>query len=216
MHSWTKFTSKGKHEHTCKEPPSDLVNRLLCWYLTQMIPTMGRNRITDVVVEARKSLPDSNLREVDSKEVLIKYLSQEYLKAHPVAKSAKTVATLVLTEDQKTLPGDIKFLQHDDGPEDPERILFFACPENLVALSRCDVWLADGTFAICPKMFYQLWVVHGVYENAVIPFAFFLLPGKSEAVYTWAFTLLKTATQQETKNTSWNGPQKIVLDYELA
>ena len=65
-------------------------------------------------------------------------------------------------------------------------------------------------------MFYQLWVVHGVYQDAILPLAFFLLPGKSEAVYNRAFTLLKTATQQEIKQPTWNGPQKIVLDYELA
>ena len=86
--------------------------------------------------------------------------------------------------------------------------MFFACPENLTALAEWETWLADGTFAICPRMFYQLWVVHGVYQDAILPLAFFLLPGKSEEVYTKAFTLIREAIELETKSTTWDGPEK--------
>ena len=95
-------------------------------------------------------------------------------------------------------------------------ILSFACPGNLTALADCEIWLADGTFAIYPSMSYHLWVVHGVYQDAILSLAFFLLPGKSEEVYTKAFTLLLEAIEFETKSTTWNGPEKIVLDFELA
>ena len=54
---------------------------------------------------------------------------------------------------------------------------------------------SDGTFEICPELFFQfyvLFVTHGKGENSrILPCGYFLLPGKNEEVYSELFTALK-------------------------
>ncbi|KAJ9089958.1 hypothetical protein DSO57_1007777 [Entomophthora muscae] len=42
-----------------------------------------------------------------------------------------------------------------------------------------------------PAFFYQLWVVHSLIEGKVLPFAYFLIPGATEEIYTRAFKILQ-------------------------
>ena len=38
----------------------------------------------------------------------------------------------------------------------------------------------DGTFSVAPDVFYQVYTIHGVIENAVIPLVYALLPNKTQ------------------------------------
>ncbi|KAJ9054132.1 hypothetical protein DSO57_1017790 [Entomophthora muscae] len=42
-----------------------------------------------------------------------------------------------------------------------------------------------------PPPFYQLWVVHSLIEGKVLPFAYFLIPGAIEEIYTRSFKILQ-------------------------
>lgn len=51
-------------------------------------------------------------------------------------------------------------------------------------LSRSKYWLADGTFKIVPKIFHQLYVIHGsVYNNVTFPMVLGLMTNKDKASY---------------------------------
>ena len=62
-----------------------------------------------------------------------------------------------LTSNQKKIevPEEFKdFLIYDSGTEDPERILIFGQQTLLELLeSTQPLWLADGTFKLCPEIF---------------------------------------------------------------
>ena len=59
------------------------------------------------------------------------------------------------------VPEEFKsFLVHDSGKEDHERIMLFGDNEMIKYLQSSPSWLADGTFKLSPKMFYQLYTVH--------------------------------------------------------
>ncbi|KAL7080183.1 hypothetical protein ACQ4LE_000199 [Meloidogyne hapla] len=52
--------------------------------------------------------------------------------------------------------------------DDNNRIIIFASATDVNRLSRCSTWLMDGTFRTSPGMYYQLWVLHGLYRNRVV------------------------------------------------
>ena len=72
-----------------------------------------------------------------------------------------------------------------------ERTIIFATEQDLLNLLSCDTWLADGTFSSCPKMFNQLWNIHGQVGNLVLPLVFCFLPNKKGTTYTRALLILK-------------------------
>ena len=63
---------------------------------------------------------------------------------------------------------------------------FFSTRANLELLGWLDVLYADGTFNICPCMFYQILTIHAFKYGKQFPLAYFLLPGKSREVYNIA------------------------------
>ncbi|CAM4988623.1 unnamed protein product [Rotaria socialis] len=79
-------------------------------------------------------------------------------------------------------------------------------PEQLQLLENCEQLLLDGTFKVTPSIFYQLYAMHVVYRNAVLPVIFALLPNKTEQTYR---RLIDKASEL---CPLWN-PKYIMMDY---
>lgn len=156
-----------------------------------MIPVSKDMKATHLAVKATRYLSEENLKVVPDRDQLVKFICDKRREMRPLGKSASTIEDLVLKPEQKKDHNDELFLLHDDGPEKEERIICYATKKNLEQLRANDTWLCDGTFASCPKIFYQLWVVHAQLEDRVLPFAYFLLPGATEEIYTMAFQILQ-------------------------
>ena len=76
---------------------------------------------------------------------------------------------IVLPESfQRTKMGD-KFLLYDSGTEDDDRIFIFGTAHALTVLASCQHWFVDGTFKVVPKLFHQLYTIHGLDGNATFP-----------------------------------------------
>ena len=60
------------------------------------------------------------------------------------------------------VPEELKdFLIYDSGTEDPDLFLIFSQQTVLELLeSTQHLWLADGTFKLCPEIFFQLFTIH--------------------------------------------------------
>ncbi|KAM7293457.1 uncharacterized protein ISCGN_026587 [Ixodes scapularis] len=94
------------------------------------------------------------------------------------------------TREDVVIPGEYtvslkqeSFVAHDSGFGDRNRILVFATQRNLDCLSRSKAWFMDGTFKVTPSIFFQVYTVHGMYKDAVIPLVYALLPNKTEETY---------------------------------
>ncbi|CAF4548075.1 unnamed protein product [Rotaria socialis] len=74
------------------------------------------------------------------------------------------------------------FLRYDSGSGN-DRIIIFSSTEQLQLLENGEELLVDGTFKVSPSIFYQLYAMHVVYRNAVLPVVFALLPNKTEQTY---------------------------------
>ncbi|KAJ9080073.1 hypothetical protein DSO57_1039659 [Entomophthora muscae] len=108
----------------------------------------------------------------------------------PLAKSATTIEDLVLSNALKKTEDIEMFLLHDNGQEVEDSIIAYVTTQNLEQLNTAITWLCDGTFATCPTIFRQLWVLHGQFNDQVIPLVFFLLPGAKTEGYTRAFKIV--------------------------
>lgn len=75
------------------------------------------------------------------------------------------------------------FVIHDSGVGDRNRILVFATQRNIDLLARAKVWFMDGTFKVTPSIFFQVYTIHVMYKDAVVPLVYALLPNKTEETY---------------------------------
>lgn len=107
-----------------------------------------------------------------------------------------------------TANGD-PFLIFDSGVGDQERFFVFASPQALQLLANSEHWYADGTFKVCPEVFYQLYTVHGQRNGAIFPCVFALLPNKTENTYNRLFQVLFDHV-----NPLGPGPNDVLVDFE--
>uniref|UniRef100_A0A2S2P9P5 MULE transposase domain-containing protein n=1 Tax=Schizaphis graminum TaxID=13262 RepID=A0A2S2P9P5_SCHGA len=113
----------------------------------------------------------------------------------------KTLTELILPENYTTTFDGKPFLLFENGEN---RILIFSTQKNLQLMEKCDHWYADGTFSTSPNLFYQIYTVHGIQYNNVLPSIFSLLPNKTENTYIDFYKSLKIL------NESLN--QKSIMD----
>ncbi|CAF3908176.1 unnamed protein product [Rotaria sordida] len=108
---------------------------------------------------------------------------------------------------QITKRNDI-FLRIDTGPG-PDRLLIFSSSEQATILESSIDFFTNGTFEIVPNIFYQLYVIHAVHREHVIPVAFCLLQRKTTNTYQNMINkILEFAP-------AWN-PQNLMIDFEKA
>ena len=84
------------------------------------------------------------------------------------------------------------FIRFDSGQNDHERIILFGDPEMLRVLEKSNFWLADGTFKVTPKMFYQLYSIHVSISGKAPACIYAFLPIKTEKTYHSFLEALKT------------------------
>ena len=111
---------------------------------------------------------------------------------------------------QLTAAGD-QFLLFDSGIGGAERILIFATQQGLQLLADYDHWFMDGTFKLCPQIFFQIYSIHALVNNQTLPCVFGLLPNKTENTYNRFFEEVRNAVRG-----LGNGPVEVLLDFERA
>jgi hypothetical protein len=111
---------------------------------------------------------------------------------------------IILAEKDREL-----FLQIDSGKEDENRILIFATNSGLDDLEMSCNWAGDGTFKICPSIFFQLYTIHTQFQSFSVPRVFALLPNKSHETYLRLFKFLVDLRHGL-------NPKSFMMDFEKA
>ena len=109
-----------------------------------------------------------------------------------------------------TTTGDA-FLLAEDGVDD--KLVIFATEANLRRMAEAEVLYVDGTFHICPHIFYQVFTIHAVVHSIHIPLAYCLLPNKRQETYERVFLLLEQKVAEMDLELV---PTAVVSDFELA
>lgn len=100
---------------------------------------------------------------------------------------------IIISDDYlKTLDGK-PFLLAEEGFE--HKIIIFSTIEFLRKAGDGRKLMMDGTFKACPKLFYQLYVIHtmedyGGSAKKIIPLIYILMPDKSQNTYERVFNIL--------------------------
>ena len=79
---------------------------------------------------------------------------------------------------------------HPDPEIKDKDVFLFGTPLNAEAFAKAEFKSGDGTFKICPKLFYQMFVLMARYGGIYVPCLFGLLPDKSEDSYLRFFGML--------------------------
>ena len=114
-----------------------------------------------------------------------------------------------LPQAYRTTTNGDPFLMCDSGVGDEERIFIFASQDALQFLVDSEHWYADGTFRVCPEIFFQLYTIHGQRDRRIFPCVFLLLPNKNENTYNRLFEQLFQLV-----NNLGNGPNDVLVDFE--
>ena len=117
----------------------------------------------------------------------------------------------VIAQPYQLTNGGAQSLLFDCGAGDENRILIFSRQEAIQLLARNEHWFMDGTFKLCPQIFYQIYTIHALINNQIFPYLSALLPNKKENIYTRLSTEVCNAVQNV-----GNGPTDILLDFERA
>ncbi|CAF2089247.1 unnamed protein product [Rotaria magnacalcarata] len=107
----------------------------------------------------------------------------------------------------KTTRND-QFLRCDTGPGD-DRILIFASDEQVDILQDTEEFLIDGTFKVVPSIFYQLFIIHGIFRDHAVPLIYALLRRKTKETYQHLIREILNIAPR------WS-PRAIMLDFEQA
>lgn len=91
----------------------------------------------------------------------------------------------------KTIGGD-RFLLQTPVISENEMIVY-ATDSSLLRLADCKTIYLDGTFQTCPSLYTQLFTIHGLFNNFVVPLVYALLSNKSSASYYRLFDIIKQA-----------------------
>lgn len=75
--------------------------------------------------------------------------------------------------------------------EDEQRIIIFGTRDFFIKMCSTESLYGDGTFYAVPKLFYQLYSLHGFYKDEMIGFVYILLPDKTEQTYIRMFRLIQ-------------------------
>ena len=78
---------------------------------------------------------------------------------------------------QKTLSGEQFYLRKEG------EVLIFATHTNMHLLAEATTIYVDGTFEICPRLFYQVFIINAFIYGQQFPLVYGLLPGKSRDIY---------------------------------
>ena len=88
-----------------------------------------------------------------------------------------------------------------------DKILIFASNEQLEIPQSAHHFMSDGTFKVVPEIFYQLYVIHAVYRDHIIPVSYALLQRKN------AFTYERLVNEILRFAPEWT-PESMMIDYE--
>ncbi|KAL3069082.1 hypothetical protein niasHT_034312 [Heterodera trifolii] len=122
--------------------------------------------------------------------------------------NAYRVYNRIETEEEQFLLADTGVFQIQ-GQNGPQRILIFGRASTAVWTHEMKDIYADGTFALTPPLFSQIYVLLAKRDGWVFPICYCLLTSKCTAIYTRMLQLLLER---------WPNfaPQTISLDFELA
>ena len=101
-----------------------------------------------------------------------------------------------------------QFLIFNSGQGDADRIFIFGTNQSLQLLSQSQKWFGDGTFKVCPQIFFQIYTIRAQINGCILPCIYALFLNKTEETYT---RLIREVEQRVANSTT-----DVLMDFERA
>ena len=205
----TDVVVEEMHEHT--HPPSDTkceVQRVKSRIKDRCGTTNDTTqRILTDVLQGVSATAAVNLPKVEHMRRTIRSQRQAAENLLPEPINRETIPNLTF-EQQQTSNGE-RFLIFDSGMGNADRMLIFATNQALQLLADSEDWFGDGTFKVCPEIYFQFYTIHARVGDRIFPCIYALLPNKQELTYNRLFNQVL-----EYIVPMGNGPSTMMLDFE--
>ncbi|CAF4155912.1 unnamed protein product, partial [Rotaria sordida] len=181
-------------DHTCQAPNPEEIEKAIYNYDIRKKAANYHDPPRLIIQEARLKLSS------DAAAIIPQYTAtqrsiQRIRKDNDIPKEPTSYAEIVIPVKFQLTSSNQQFLLYDNNDND-NRILIFASPDQLDLLNRCEVWHCDGTFAVAPKLFEQMYTVHGLIDGKTLPLVFSLLPNKKQESYETLFRIIQQHVQR--------------------
>ena len=154
--------------------------RNIWWYFTFRSEFAQRATSRDDRILFLDSIPS-----FDSIQTRLYCIRREFIPPAPDNQADLDISTNWFKCDEESIVIGDSF--HSDGL----RTLVFSTTEAMEILSRAEIIHGDGTFKICPYLWYQVFIMYAsVGPNSVVPVVFALLPDKKYRSYFDLFSNL--------------------------
>lgn len=132
------------------------------------IKEMAKNTLacsSDIIAECLKDTKKASLAIMPPPKQLRELVSRTRMDPELKANPNKLSDVELTDKFCKTNSGE-SFLLFDSGPivkegQSEKRLIIFGTEANLKFLAECNEFFMDGTFTIAPKLFNQLYTIHG-------------------------------------------------------
>lgn len=195
----------GNHTHG---PSVQAVNAQIIVNEIDREATQSQHTARNIIRDAVCNKDDGVLAALPSRSTLCRRIQRARRRLNPTP-ALPTARHGFDIPDQYTKTTDgRRFLFHDSGVDDCNRILIFTTDDNLDAMVTYNNWFMDGTFKCAPDIFYQIFSIHILLHGSVYPVVYALLPNKQQATYERFFVALNSLRQFN--------PTTVSSDFEMA
>lgn len=179
--------ARDRAERTC-EPPSTIINKCI------------------------EKMSVAGMAQLPNRQAMRKIIRRKRNEVNQVPENPRSIQELQLPEEymlyKPTPDTNENFCLMDRGAGS-ERIIIFGRESWLEHIATSKIWYADGTFAVAPQLFYQVYIILVKKNNGVHPVLYALLQNKQYATYVRLFEMVK----EMSTNTR---PDIINCDFERA
>ncbi|CAF3759513.1 unnamed protein product [Rotaria sordida] len=175
-------------DHICRAPDSDEIEKALYNYEIKKNAQQCHDPPRLIIQNARLKISlDAaiNIPQYTASQRSIQRVRRD----KDVQTEPKTFADIIIPSNYQVNALNEPFLLYDNN-DNQRRILIFATKQHLDFLNECESWHCDGTFAVAPKLFEQMYSIHGSIRGKKLPLLYSLLPNKDQKTYEELFRIV--------------------------
>lgn len=143
-----------------------------------------------IVTDSSLHVSDQTAKHLPTMQGMIRMVNGVRKQENPLPPLPTSADDLQITGEFLKTFGNANFVKFD-GLMNKRRVIILTTDKNLKFLGRCPIWFNDGTFDVVPRVFYQLYTIHGIKNNVNMPLVYVLMTDKSEKTFIEVFSFLK-------------------------
>ncbi|CAF0714736.1 unnamed protein product [Adineta steineri] len=204
--SYDKGIYTTYQNHICRAPDPDEIEKVLYNYEIKKNAQQSHDPPRLIIQNARLKIS------LDAAINIPQYIAsqrsiQRVRRDKDIPTEPKTFADIIIPLNYQVNSLNEQFLLYDNN-DNQRRILIFASKQHLDFLNECESWHCDGTFAVAPTLFEQMYSIHGSIRGKKLPLLYSLLPNKDQKTYEELFGIVAQHVQRK--------PNYITIDFEKA